>query len=438
MNTLILVFVLLGLLFYTLKRPLYGLMYYFTVRMVIPASARVGSLSFNTIMLTVILLLTIAYFYKCYNMYCQQERRLLKSVLVFCFFIILLTFFSPLLSLTYQWGQLFQTVGTEILPSILLMYYLQKNEEVKVFCYVVAICALFSSLYGIYTYATSINPIYEFFNTSLKDSTDLEQYATNRYGLTGISVGIYDDKIAMSLISFLLAMFLFDKEIIKLYTRYMLVGLTIVNMILTSQRSALLCFIIFILIQFWGRNQVKFRKKAILFSVIGGLFLLTIKIEVVDQFFLSIFFLFDDKAQDNINIDGSSSSMRISQLVNIIDYQDVFTIFTGQGYGFTHYYYTVIHDVSIYGTDNRFFGFESFLLRELMNVGIVGMIIWIILLVKVYKILSVHLNIVFIAMYLSYVLVALMTDMSASFYLFFFLIVLNYKYYTLMKKCHSK
>ena len=422
MNTIILVIVLCGLIFFTIKRKSYGLMYYFAVRLIIPSSARVGNFSFNTVMLAVLLILTLSHIYTCYREYCKEERQYLNSILGLCIGLLSLTFFSPLLTLSYQWGAFAQLVGTEIVPSILLMYYLMEEDDMKLFCYVVMVFTLYSSAYGIFTYFTSSNPIYEFFNTSQEQMKDLDRYASGRYGLTGISVGIYDDKIAMSLISFLLAMFLFDKEIINEKIRYIVVGITLFNMFLTTQRSALFCYLLFMLYPLLGPDRSVYIKKYLSIILPIGLVLLLSDMEIVESFFSSIFLIFDDKAQEAVGIGGSSSSMRFMQYL---------TIFTGEGYGFSSYYYKVIHDSKLYGLDDRFYGFESFLVHELMNVGIIGCIIWILFFCKIFKILHVRFKLPFMSMFLCYVIVALMTDVSASFYLFFFLIVLNYKYYTI-------
>ena len=71
MNTIILVIVLCGLIFFTIKRESFGLMFYFAVRLVIPSAARVGNFSFNTVMLAVLLIFTLSHIYTCYREYCQ-------------------------------------------------------------------------------------------------------------------------------------------------------------------------------------------------------------------------------------------------------------------------------------------------------------------------------------------------------------------------------
>ena len=431
MNTIILVIVLCGLIFFTIKRKSFGLMFYFAVRLVIPSAARVGNFSFNTVMLAVLLILTLSHIYTCYREYCQEERQYLNSILGLCIGLLSLTFFSPLLTLSYQWGAFAQLVGTEIVPSILLMYYLMEEDDMKLFCYVVMVFTLYSSAYGIFTYFTSSNPIYEFFNTSQEQMKDLDRYASGRYGLTGISVGIYDDKIAMSLISFLLAMFLFDKEIINEKIRYIVVGITLFNMFLTTQRSALFCYLLFMLYPLLGPDRSVYIKKYLSIILPIGLVLLLSDMEIVESFFSSIFLIFDDKAQEAACISVYSSSMRFMQYLNVLEYHNLLTIFTGEGYGFSSCYYKVIHDSKLYGLDDRFYGFESFLVHEFMNVGIIGCIIWILFFCKIFKILHVRFKLPFMSMFLCYVIVALMTDVSASFYLFFFLIVLNYKYYTI-------
>ena len=76
--------------------------------------------------------------------------------------------------------------------------------------------------------------------------------------------------------------------------------------------------------------------------------------------------------------------------------------------------------------DYRFAGFESFSLKILMSSGIVGLFAWTSFFMKVYKnFLSKNVyNFAFLVVYISAII---MTDASASFYLFFILLILNYK-----------
>lgn len=427
MNILILVFATLCVILFTRKRPIYGLMVYCAIRLLIPSAARIGDFSFNTFVLSLFLLLTILQFVKSFVKYKHNERMYLKAVVGLWLSLILLTFFSPLLPLLFQWGELLQRIGTELLPSILLMYYLQRKKDTVMLCRILVVLALFNSLYGIYTYFAESNPIYEFFNTSTNEAKDLERYATGRFGLTGIAVGIYDDKICMSLIAFLFAMFVFDKEYVNKLLRMIVFCVSLICMLLTTQRSALFCMIVFFAMMLYGRSQKIF--KTIIWGIVGVVILGIANIEIINDVVSSILMVFDDKAQSAAGIGGSSSGMRMEQFLNVIKYHDATTMFTGEGYGFTQYYYSTIYDSTRFGLDQRFFGFESFLLGILMNSGIIGVIAWAVFFIVIFNLLKVKQHRPFFAMFIGYMLAILMTDVSGSLYMFFILLVVTYKYY---------
>ena len=82
--------------------------------------------------------------------------------------------------------------------------------------------------------------------------------------------------------------------------------------------------------------------------------------------------------------------------------------------------------------DYRFAGFESFTLKILMDSGIIGLLCWSVYFYKIYrKVLG---NEIYNMAYISvYVFAIIMTDASASLYLFFMLLVLNFKNESLFK-----
>ena len=144
--------------------------------------------------------------------------------------------------------------------------------------------------------------------------------------------------------------------------------------------------------------------------------------------FSSLVYIFDDSMQQRLGIGGSSTDMRMLQFANGFAYLGLDNILQGEGYNFPEYYYTYIFRRDILGIDYRFNGFESFILQIIMSSGLIGVLIWGAGLKKIYKALLSYLNGKYgISFFCSYILAIVMTDASASFYLFFFLSVLNYK-----------
>lgn len=429
MASAVLVLLLLLLVALTLRRPVYGIMCYYAIRMVIPSASRVASFSFNTVSLGLLLLCLLPHIKKYYRTADVRVRAYIKAVcwLVGCLFV--LTFFGSI-PLTFQWSALLQMFMTEMLPSILLALFLTKACDYKKFCRLVCVLALFTALYGIYTYLTSDNPIYTMFNTTGEEGYLLEDYATGRLGLEGIAVGIYNDKIALSLICLLLLTFLLDKTTLSKPLQAATLALVFVAMFLTTQRTALFCVGLFFAIMLLFDKQNKpirrYFKAAVCLLVVvavfsgGGI--------IMDSLY-SLIYIFDDSMQQRLGIGGSSTEMRMLQFANGFSYLGLGHLLQGEGYSFPSYYYEHIYRSELLGLDPRFFGFESFLLQTLMSSGLIGIVVWFVGLFRMYKALAPVLNVYNIAFFASYFLAIIMTDTSASFYLFFFLLVLNHKRY---------
>lgn len=280
---------------------------------------------------------------------------------------------------------------------------------------------------------TSANPIFNFFNTTGDEGTDLIDYANGRMGLSGIAVGIYDDKIACSLIGLVLFMFLVSCDKIKTSLRYGAAGFCIVAIFLTTQRTGLLCAALFIAIMLLDKRKSNaLRKYALIGIIIGVVFLIFFSNKIIDDAIYSILYLFDDGMQQKLGVGGSSMELRAFQYYNGILYLGKSSLLQGAGFGFPQYYYRFIWNSELYGMDYRFAGFESFTLKILMNSGIIGILCWCVYFYKIYrKVIGKGIyNMAYISVY---VFAIIMTDASASLYLFFILLVLNFKNESLFK-----
>lgn len=434
LSSVILLFVLGGLFVFANKRPIYGLMYYFGIRMMIPYTARVFSLSFNSISLICLLLLLLPSFGKFYSSTDIIDKKYIRLVKNLFLMIFLLTIFSFVVPKFFQWACLFQTFFTEFLPSVILAAYLRKKEDYQLFCKLIAYFAALFSIYAIYTYIYSSNPIFELFNNSGRVNLDLTDYTSERMGLSNVAVGVYDDKIACSLICMLCCMFIYGAKCIKLKLRIISFCLCILALFLTTQRTGLLCFLLFVVINnLFNSKKTKNR----LFFVLLGLTIccgLFIKNQIVYDLFSMIFSVFTDNSSNPNAVGGSSMEMRLMQLTSCLNYLDITSLLQGAGYGFAGYYYNYIWNIEIYGNDPRFLGFESYLFHIVMNSGIIGLACWGTFLKKLLILTRGYKSEYYLSFGLCYVTAILMTDASASLYLFFFLLVMNYKYFIVVDR----
>lgn len=155
-------------------RPLYGFMLYVAIRLCLPTSIRVMNFSFNTIAFLVMTIFILPELIK-------RVKNLRATSWNYMFCRNFLFFVSGLLALSlvaavwgvvplpYQLSKLSQMVYTELLPAILLVIIMKKKSNLKLFNTVIAVCALFSLLYAIFTFVAQTNPICEFFYTQEDD-----------------------------------------------------------------------------------------------------------------------------------------------------------------------------------------------------------------------------------------------------------------------------
>lgn len=259
MTSFILILFILLLAVCVIFRPTYGIMCYYVIRMIVPSVARVGSFSFNTISLGVLLFFLLPHLVKTYRQSEEMSKGYIKAMSIIGGGLLGLTFFGAI-PLSFQWSALIQMMMTEMMPSVLLILYLRRGKDYKIFCNVVCIMAIFTALYGIYTYITADNPIYTMLNNSGEEGYILEDYATGRLGLEGIAVGIYNDKIALSLISLLLFTFLINKNSVNKVLLTFALALTFIDIFLTTQRTALFCVIVFFVIMYFDKGNKLIRK----------------------------------------------------------------------------------------------------------------------------------------------------------------------------------
>lgn len=411
------------------KKASYGLMTYLAIRLCIPNTARVGNVSFNTTALILLLACTLPTLIKQYYKIEKIDKFYIRNILYLIIVLYVLTLFADFVPHSFQVKALVQMFSTELLPSILFIILIKDQIDLKKTITVIIYCSIFTSLYGIYTFITRNNPLYNLFNTD----NNVFENEFSRAGIESMAVGIYNDSIFLSLICLLLIIFLYNKASIannKYLWAFAILVLTI-NLVLTTKRTGLIALIMFGTILFLDKRHRKVIKKIF----IGGSIALVLlsflpQGEGIKKIFISVLFFWNDKVQDSLNIGGSSNDLRLAQLLSVLSLVKN-NILQGMGYNFPQYYYTEIYDVSIYGLDPDFAGFESFAFRTLSSSGIIGFILWLKFFLSTYKFIS-NKKIIFkyysMAFVAAYLFAILMTDTSGSLYLFFILSILNSKF----------
>lgn len=405
------------------------------IRLCIPPSARFLDFSLNTLVLALFLLLSSGQLIRqCRSMQTYQKKYI-KAFGVYFGIVIILSFFSNffgMVPLKNQLTYLLQFVYTEVLPSIIIILLLKKKSEFVFVCNLILASALFATGYAIFTFITQSNPLFLLFNTT---GEEMEITADISRGgmLEGTGVGLLNNKISMSLVALLFFVFFWGKNILNRSLINAVLILSLISVILTSQRSAILCVIIFYF------YMVVKEKRNIKQTAFFSITIVSVAIYASYNFsqfhqlknvFYSILFFWNDEEQARMGVVGSSMELRTNQLITVISYAG-HNILTGLGYGFHHYFYRVLGQ-SQSEIAYRMAGLESIVLGTIASTGLIGLYF---LLKTYYRMLILMLkscakqkSTYFIGFVGAYIVAIIMTDTSGTDYLFFTFCALNIVY----------
>lgn len=423
----ILIFILAVL---TCYKTSLGLMIYFLIRLCVPISARVFGFSFNTCCFTIFTVLSIHVIFRDLKNISYREREFFRVTFVLVLGLFILCLFAPVVPLPFQYSNLLKFILTEFFPAYYIILFIRTKDDFVLLNKFILYAALFTACYGIFTFITKSNP---FFEIMASEDILIRDYSlSERAGMAGQAVGIYNDSIFLSLVSLLFIVYLFGKDFLNNKILSLTLILTLIDLFLTTKRSAFFCLIPFILLLYWDRKYRKKVLKIVLICLLGGgiCILCFSQLKGFQDMILSTLFFWDDKLQSDLGVYGSSTEMRIDQFLNIIKIAKEY-ILQGLGYSFPSYYYTEIYDVEQYGLDPDFWGFESFILKTLVSSGLIGLLIWWWTFYRILHIMQsgvAYGNKYFLAFMLSYLMAVVMTDTSGSMYLFFLFVVLNLQY----------
>lgn len=127
---------------------------------------------------------------------------------------------------------------------------------------------------------------------------------------------------------------------------------------------------------------------------------------------------------DDSNTQGSNISMRLDQLQGCLDIVKNDFLF-GKGYGWSTWYN------GTYGTHPKALWFESILFTVLVNTGIIGIILWGMMIVGFFKYIVLNINdiykrTIFLALFLYYIVYSLITgDFGINYFLIFYVVLLG-------------
>lgn len=441
--------ILLGLvillILITLYKPAYGVMVYMIIRLCIPPSARIFNFSFNTLALAILIILIVVFHYPSLLHLGRIQKRYIKIIVTYILSIFALAIISSITAivpLDYQLSSLSQYTYTELLPSIVVMLIIVKIRDFKLLNYVILFCACFSACYAIFTFFSHSNPLVTIFAPTTNEMV-MNAELSRRGMLEGTGVGLMNNKISMSLIAMLFFIYFWGKNFINRHLINIVLVLSFIAVVLTSQRTAILCTLLFL--AYVVIKEKKNTKRIFMFSAAIGIVVILASLyfkqfEQLKNVFMSVAYFWSDDMQSRLGIGGSTMDLRLRQFISVIEITGMHIV-EGLGYDFHHYFYFEKGGMNSIVYSNLA-GFESIILSTLASSGVIGLFA---LFRMYYKNTALLISInrhrdysYEIAFVITFLIAAIMTNYSGSSFLFFIFLVLNIKFRIYQKKMLAK
>jgi len=254
---------------------------------------------------------------------------------------------------------------------------LKNKQEVFQLLNYIYILFFFITVYGIFTWVFSTNPFIDFFSDTSRELIFVYDSEV-RSGSNRIQ-SVFSHPIAFGGILSIIGTFVLNSIInyktkLKLFL-YCFWGIIVLNLILTNSRTPILAFIFSILIYFIGLifSREKSKSIIILLSFIILLFFLSPIISKYSNTLYSAIYFYDDSYSTEVG--GSTFSGRLIQIAIALEMFIKEPLF---GYGLTH-----IRELILSRKSFGLLGAESFLIKMLINLGVIGSIGYIILFTKI-------------------------------------------------------
>ena len=420
-------------------------------RLLIPAIVRIDlkvvELSLNSCFIFMLMGLIALNFITKKARFPQTSKMVLRPVLILLAVLFVITLLSQQLDISQRVNSLIQFIYTEIVLGIIGWIIYTNEKEINLFVKITGVTAVLMSVYGLFCYATLTNPYISLMNLMYSPKMDaLGFMEEQRAGVAGRIQGTMTHPLTWGGSCLLLFYFLFvGIKKFPLYVNLVVLGLLFVNVVFSGSRSALLALLAG-LGYFFLTSNVKLKIKfvsysfGLLISLISLIYLVP-SFEKYQVFFESTLFFWDESYNIRGDIKGSSASMRFAQLAGSFDMIESSPFF-GLGQGYTKYY------SATYGVHPILAGFESIIFMALVETGIVGLILWIVFFLSLFRLVQfikgkLRQSSLFYATLLSTFIAAfcifiVFTGIQSTFYLFFILFMIQVKHLTLTQNLKKK
>lgn len=334
------------------------------------------SLSYNLV--NIILLLSFLYQWK-------KKKKLIDFKLIFPFlflflFLFIFTFFEWDTPMEIQFNSLRSTFMKSCIVSLIIWNIsITDAISLKYIKWALIISMIIAGIYGLILMSLGgLNPYTSFLSSYFNSNVDAaDVYSLGESRLSFSTAGKIQSTMIHPMtwglnLCFLIIIFLVFsfKEKRKWY--WILIALMMFNLLISGVRTGIASlFLVGIYYLFKNRDYKTFLIATIF--VLSGYLIVSTNPDLSN-----IFTSFTDIKGTKSDVDGSSISMRLEQLEGAfkeIKYNELF----GKGYGWTDYYQ------SIKGSHPVLLAFESLVFVILCNNGYIGLFIWIIFFLLLFK-----------------------------------------------------
>lgn len=371
-------------LFLSIKRPLYGFCSLLAIKILVPDNARnpFFDISLNTTCSLILLATWIVYILSNKNFKNGLRNSLFRYLLFFISFSILAIPLSSYMPISTQISPLFQFVILQLCPVIVFMSVVKNKDDLtivlKVFLVSVLICVTYSLVCFVLKIPYPYNEMFtaQFGGRDENLSLVVEQVMGNVIGrcMGTATSGTYDYGMVISIVFTTIGCIYLKTHNKFVLIIWILCGL---DVLCTTRRSPIITAMIFSFVIFLSSKKSKSRK---LSYVIAGSCIILLSLYIFPQLsnfkniLESSLFFWNDSVSARNDVAGSSVSYRLFQLSYTWQcIQD--NLLFGNGWGSP--FYKGVHSVMN--------GWESIVFTTLMQFGIVGMLIWILLFYKFYR-----------------------------------------------------
>lgn len=364
----------------SIKKPIYGVAILLIVHNILPAFARIGAVSLNTAMIINSYLFVITHLIKKEKI-CNNNFWFPLTHLIFPLIVVGLFASMPLQVQIREFTQFFIT-GVLIFSIVYATTETMEDIQLLVVCYGMSFAII--AIYGIFTYAVKSNPLVLLYVASYGYEGDVWVEGGGIRGvLQGSATGNMDGPLAWGQVCvIMLPLFIAFREYWGKKIRWVCIALLAVNCVLCSKRSAILPMVIavsyalFVIIGVSVRKVLVGLMSSCLFLII--LFQIPAVQKVFDTNIKTSIFFWDDKLNVQKGGGGSDKSMRLEQFV-AVNQQIADCPLQGKGQGFT------TQHIAKFNNYTTVRAYESIVLSVLANSGYIGLLVWIVFFILLYR-----------------------------------------------------